>query len=84
MRRLVKNLEDVRKEGAGREIPVEQPGFERDGMVINGGERQGGVRDALQETVEEELKGDAKAVSQEMRQAKDVQRELLDSVDMRQ
>lgn len=82
MRRLVKHLEDVRKEGAGREIPLEQPGFEATGAHAASG--SGKKFEALDETVEEELKGDAKAVSQEMRAQKGVQRELLDSVDMRQ
>lgn len=83
MRRLVKHLEDVRREGAGREIPTEQPGFEGGSAGVASG--SGGKKfEALDETVEEELKGDAKAVSQEMRTHKGVQRELLDSVDMRQ
>jgi N-acetyltransferase 10 len=83
MRRVVKHIEDVRREGAGREIPVEQPGFESGGVHdVAGGTAK--KFEALDETVEEELKGDAKAVSQEMRTHKGVQRELLDSVDMRQ
>lgn len=87
MRRIVKHLQDIRKEGAGREIPLEQPGFERAANGNGTATDVGGTRrnmDALDETVEEELGGDAKAVSQEMRQQRDVQRELLDSVDMRQ
>lgn len=85
VRRLAKALEDIRKEGVGREIPDE-----RDQVTVLDGQGQkkapgaASTFEALQETVEQELKSSAKEVSEEQRRQREMQKEILGGLDMRQ
>lgn len=75
LKRIVNSLQEVRKLGAGRDIPTEEEAREN---VVN---NSTGTFRPVEETVEEELQGEP---SEEARQAKTIQRELLDSMDMSQ
>jgi N-acetyltransferase 10 len=75
LKRIVNSLQEVRKLGAGRDIPTEEEATEN---VVN---NSTGTFRPVEETVEEELRGEP---SEEARQAKTIQRELLDSMDMSQ
>jgi N-acetyltransferase 10 len=74
MRRILERLQEIRKDGVGRDLPVEEPVVERKGGKGTKGIGKAGF-EAVQETVEQELSGDVK-------RAREVQRELLDSMDM--
>ena len=77
VRRIVKALEDIRKEGVGREIPDERAEGE-------GQSSKKQTFEALDETVEQELQGGAKEVSEEQRRQRAMQKEILGGLDMRQ
>lgn len=67
LRRITKNLQEIQKAGLGKDLPLEQPEVPQ----FN--------RKPVEETIEEELAGD---VDDEVKQAKAMQRELIDSMDM--
>lgn len=81
LRKVVKTLQDIQRDEAGADIPIERPMVRRK----NGGENGNG--DGVQswkpveQSVEEELAGE---VDEEVKRARAVQRELLDSMDMTQ
>ncbi|ORY30593.1 putative nucleolus protein [Naematelia encephala] len=80
MRKVVKTLQDVRRQGMETEIPVEQ-------VKVPLGSANSFK--PIEETVEQELRygreqGDGGDVDVEVQRARAVQRELLDSVDMSQ
>lgn len=92
VRRVTRCLEDVRKEGAGREVPDEREREERGEEGGKEKEKDGGVNghghgqrfEALQQTVEQELAGGAKEVSDEARRQREMQKEILGGLDMKQ
>lgn len=86
IRRIVKALEDVRKEGVGREIPDEREREREDGGGNGNGSGSGEKQsfEALDETVEQELKDGAKEVSEEQRRQREMQQEILGGLDMRE
>lgn len=94
VRRLVKALEDVRKEGVDKEIPDERAIADEDdaddgveASTAQGGKGKGKGRktfEALDETVEQELRGSAKELSEDQRRQKEMQKEILGGLDMRQ
>ena len=85
VRRIVKALEDIRKEGMGKEIPDEREIADEGLGLGNGqGSKKKQTFEALDETVEQELKGSAKEVSEEQRRQKEMQKEILGGLDMRQ
>jgi N-acetyltransferase 10 len=83
IRRIVKALEDIRKEGVNKEIPDDRD----QATALNGQGRagqQGASFEALDETVEQELKSGAKEVSEEQRRQREMQKEILGGLDLRQ
>ena len=78
LRRIVNHLQDIRKAGLGKDLPVEQD-VQRNILPSSSGVM--GSRRAVEETVEEELGADA---SEETKLARAAQKEYLDSVDMSQ
>jgi N-acetyltransferase 10 len=75
IRRLVRTLEDIRRAGAGKDLPDEQ---EAKASGVNGKEKEWRP---VEQTVEEEL---AEEESEVTREAKAAQKELLESVDLAQ
>jgi N-acetyltransferase 10 len=79
MRRIGERLNEIRKAGVGRDLPVDEPIVKRKGLLEGASTDGAGIGnagfEAVDETVEQELSGDVK-------RAREVQRELLDSMDM--
>lgn len=69
LRRITRHLQDIQKAGVGSDLPLEQP------------EVQQNDRKPVEETAEGELAAD---VDEEVKRARAVQRELIDSMDMSQ
>lgn len=81
MRRIVKTLQDIRRLGAGRDLPVDEPQVKKLGGASAGND---GWR-PVEQTVEEELAAEPTIVlNGETAKVSDEQRELLDSVDLAQ
>lgn len=76
IRRIVKTLQDIRRIGAGRDLPVEEPQVKKLGGASNGDGDESWK--PVEQTVEEEL-GAEPAVT-----INEAQKELLDSVDLAQ
>lgn len=75
IRRIVKTLEDIRKAGAGRDLPAEEPEVKK--INANGSDWK-----PMEQTVEEELAEEL--VSEELRAVRAAQKEMLESVDLAQ
>jgi N-acetyltransferase 10 len=74
IRRIVKTLQDVRKAGAGRDLPTEEPEIRKLGT-------DGSDWKPVEQTVEQEL---ADEVDEETKAARAVRKEMLESVDLAQ
>lgn len=80
MRKVSKHLQEIQKESAGRDIPVEEPVVKRKvALAING--EQVGTSDwkPMSTTVEEDL---TEVVDEDTKKARAMQRELIDSMDL--
>jgi N-acetyltransferase 10 len=82
VRRIVKTLQDIQREGVGRDLPAEQEGVQRLGLAAQQSFRP------VEQSVEEELRAEKRQerddADEEMTEDKAKQRELLDSVDLAQ
>ena len=72
VRRVVKTLEDIRRVGAGRDLPTDQE------------EAPEKEWRPMEQTVEEELAEDQSEITREAREARLAQKEMLESVDLAQ
>ena len=76
IRRIVKTLEDIRKLGAGRDLPVEEPEVKKNGL--NGSS----TWKPVEQSVEEELSN--QPLDPETTAAREAEKEMFESVDMTQ
>lgn len=76
IRRIVKTLEDIRRVGAGKDLPADQDDARATATGVKGKEWR-----PVEQTVEEEL---ADEESEATREARAAQKELLESVDLAQ
>ena len=80
VRRIVKTLQDIQREGVGRDLPAEQSDVQRIGV-------QQSFR-PVEQSVEEELRAEKRQereeTDEEMSEERAKQKELLDSVDLAQ